>query len=497
MTFETLDIPIKFLKRNTGQIPGVPKNPRIIKDNNFKKLKDSIVQDPEMLELREIIAYKQGDDYIIIGGNMRFEALKALNFEKAKCKVITGETTTDQLKRIILKDNSAYGEWDFDELANEWEDSMINACAIDVPNFPSVEEIEEEKKQEEEEKLVKNLRKEWIVPPMSVFDTRQGEWQSRKTLWRSLVDNKTIGESREATLYKSPEMRYPKLYQETAAERKRLGISFREFLEKYCTEEQLAAEKTFGQGTSLFDPVLAEIVMKWFAPKNGKIIDPFGGEPTKGIVAGVLGYDYTAVEFRQDQVDVNKKACAKFPNVKYFCGDSNNIDKIVNEKDFDLCFTSPPYYDLEVYSKEDMSALGTYKEFMSSYFNIFKKCVEKLKDNAFVVVKVGEIRDRKTSVYRNFVGDNVVCFQALGLHYWNEIILVQPVGTAAMRADNGMAKRKVQHVHQNILVFKKEKSIVEKIHENVLVFYKGNPKKCDFPRLDVYDVEKLIENGKD
>ena len=152
MTFETLDIPIKSLKRNTGQIPGVPKNPRIIKDNNFKKLKDSIVQDPEMLELREIIAYKQGDEYIIIGGNMRFEALKALNFEKAKCKVITGETTPEQLKRIILKDNSAYGEWDFDELANEWDEALIRACAIDVPmpfDEEDVEKAQEEKAQEE------------------------------------------------------------------------------------------------------------------------------------------------------------------------------------------------------------------------------------------------------------------------------------------------------------------------------------------------------------
>ena len=143
MTFETLDIQIKSLKRNTGQIPGVPKNPRIIKDNNFKKLKDSIVQDPEMLELREIIAYKQGDDYIIIGGNMRFEALKALNFEKAKCKVITGETTPEQLKRIILKDNSAYGEWDFDELANEWEESLLTACAIEIPTMDEAKMEEE------------------------------------------------------------------------------------------------------------------------------------------------------------------------------------------------------------------------------------------------------------------------------------------------------------------------------------------------------------------
>lgn len=146
MKFETLSIPIKNLKRNTGQISGVPKNPRVIRDNNFRKLKDSIVQDPEMLELREIIAYKQGDDFIIIGGNMRFEALKALNYEVAKCKVITGDTTAEQLKRIILKDNSAYGEWDFDELANEWEESLLTACAIEIPTMeePKAEEEAEE-----------------------------------------------------------------------------------------------------------------------------------------------------------------------------------------------------------------------------------------------------------------------------------------------------------------------------------------------------------------
>ena len=116
---------IKDLKRNTGQIPGVPKNPRLIKDNNFRKLKESIEQDPEMLELREIIAYKYNDFFVIIGGNMRFEALKSLNYETVKCKVITGDVSTEQLKRIILKDNSAYGEWDFDDLANEWEESLL------------------------------------------------------------------------------------------------------------------------------------------------------------------------------------------------------------------------------------------------------------------------------------------------------------------------------------------------------------------------------------
>ena len=145
MKFETKEIAIKDLQRNTGQIAGVPKNPRLIKDNNFNKLKASIQQDPEMLELREIIAYEHEGKFICIGGNMRFEALKALGYTSAKCKVIS-ECDTEQLKRIILKDNSAYGEWDFDELANEWDSALLNACAIDIPTIdePKLEEEAEE-----------------------------------------------------------------------------------------------------------------------------------------------------------------------------------------------------------------------------------------------------------------------------------------------------------------------------------------------------------------
>lgn len=154
MIFETKNIPIKDLKRNIGQIPDVPKNPRLIKDNNFRKLKESILQDPEMLDLREIIAYNHNGQFVIIGGNMRFEALKALNYTTAKCKVIS-DVSTEQLKRIILKDNSAFGEWDFDDLANEWEETLLTACAIDVPIFdePKAEEEAEEDNFNPEETL--------------------------------------------------------------------------------------------------------------------------------------------------------------------------------------------------------------------------------------------------------------------------------------------------------------------------------------------------------
>lgn len=177
MKFETKEIAIKDLQRNTGQIAGVPKNPRLIKDNNFNKLKASIQQDPEMLELREIIAYEHEGKFICIGGNMRFEALKALGYTTAKCKVIS-ECDTEQLKRIILKDNSAYGEWDFDELANEWEEALLNACAIDIPTMevPKLEEEAEEDEadaRDDQEERKRDPESEIIVATVSLFGTTE------------------------------------------------------------------------------------------------------------------------------------------------------------------------------------------------------------------------------------------------------------------------------------------------------------------------------------
>ena len=221
------------------------------------------------------------------------------------------------------------------------------------------------------------------------------------------------------------------------------------------------------------------MVLSW---GGGAIHDPFGGEQTKGVVAGELGYKNKAVEFRQEQVDLNKEKTKQYKNVDYDCGDSNNIDKLVKEVDFDFCFTSPPYYDLEVYSKDDMSALGTYEEFMASYENIFRKCYDKMKDNTFLVVKICEIRDKKTGIYRGFVPDNIYCMERIGWHFYNEIILVNAIGTGALRANQNMRTRKVV-----------------KIHQNILVFYKGNVKDIGkyFPIDDFFN-ETLLqgeENG--
>ena len=85
---------------------------------------------------------------------------------------------------------------------------------------------------------------------------------------------------------------------------------------------------------------------------------------------------------------------------------------------------------------------------------IFAQSINRLNNNRFIVVKVGEIRD-KNGAYHNFVGDNIGIFKDLGLHYYNEIILLNQFGTAPLRFNNNFKTRKIVTLHQNILVFYK------------------------------------------
>ena len=127
-------------------------------------------------------------------------------------------------------------------------------------------------------------------------------------------------------------------------------------------------------------------------------------------------------------------------------------------KKYDLVFTSPPYYDLEIYSEseKDGSAFETYEKFIAWYEEIFRQAVDRMADNRFLVVKIGEVRNKKTGAYHNFLGDNISIFKRLGLHYYNEMVLVTAVGSLPIRVGRQFSiGRKIGKTHQNILVFYK------------------------------------------
>lgn len=105
---ETKKIPLSKLHLNTGQIKDVPKNPRFIKDERFAALKKSIEDDPEMLSLRELVAYDNSGELVVILGNMRYRAMKELGYKDAPVKVLPAET--DAKKAGVYEKDSYYIE---------------------------------------------------------------------------------------------------------------------------------------------------------------------------------------------------------------------------------------------------------------------------------------------------------------------------------------------------------------------------------------------------
>jgi len=119
-----------------------PNNPRLIKDDKFKKLCQSIKDFPEMLELRQIVVNK---DMIILGGNMRYKAAKEIGLKEIPV-IVADNLTPEQEREFLIKDNTSGGEWDWEVLANEWNSEELEAWGLDVPSFGTDEVLEKEQK---------------------------------------------------------------------------------------------------------------------------------------------------------------------------------------------------------------------------------------------------------------------------------------------------------------------------------------------------------------
>lgn len=149
MNFKSEMIPLSKIDNNTGQIDGVPKNPRYIKDHRYQKLKQSIVEDPEMLELRELLVYPMKNRFVVIAGNQRLAVCRELKFKETLCKILPADTSADKLKRYIIKDNIPYGDPDWDALANEWDETELIDWGLEIPFFDDKSKVEEINKTDE------------------------------------------------------------------------------------------------------------------------------------------------------------------------------------------------------------------------------------------------------------------------------------------------------------------------------------------------------------
>jgi hypothetical protein len=211
-------------------------------------------------------------------------------------------------------------------------------------------------------------------------------------------------------------------------------------------------------GTSIFDPVLCELVYRWFSPPAGLVLDPFAGGSVRGIVANKLGRRYCGVDLSARQIEANEEQaraiCAE-PKPEWINGDSRDVLASC-DKTADLIFSCPPYADLEVYSEDprDLSVME-HQEFLAAYRTIIELGCARLAADRFACFVIGDVRDRQ-GFYRNLPGATVAAFEAAGLRLYNDCILVTAVGSLPIRVRRQFeVSRKLGKTHQNVLVFVK------------------------------------------
>jgi len=158
-------------------------NPRLIKDNKFKKLVTSIKEFPEMLKLRPIVVNK---DMVVLGGNMRLKACKEAGLKEVYV-LKADDLTEEQQKEFIVKDNVGFGEWDWDILANEWDVDLLEEWGLEINIDNVIDKLEEDDDIELPQSVQLEPPKEYIL---IMAEPNSVDWEELKeTLKLKMVRN--------------------------------------------------------------------------------------------------------------------------------------------------------------------------------------------------------------------------------------------------------------------------------------------------------------------
>jgi len=290
---------------------------------------------------------------------------------------------------------------------------------------------------------IKEIEFEWIddIPPLfqeptiSILDRRSGRWQARKKYWKNQGIASELGRD-ENLIYR------PALDTDSSISKKIRAI---------------------GNGTSVFDPVLAECLIEWFSKEGDTIFDPFAGGSVRGLIASAKSRKYLGIDLSSNQIQENEKqlhlAKAGFEPI-WKQGDSSEMNSVV-PKCFraDFILSCPPYFNLEKYTTDenDLSNMS-WDSFLDSYRTIIKSSVSRLNENRFIAWVIGDVRD-KEGFLLPFIPETIKAFEDSGARLYNHAITADIIGSGAMV----MKER-----------FNKSRKIVTK-HQHCLVFVKGNP----------------------
>ena len=152
-------VQMKIEKVKLSEVKANPNNPRIIKDEKFNKLVESIKTFPKMLEIRPIVV---NSDMVVLGGNMRLKACKEAGLKEVPI-IRAEELTEEQQREFIIKDNVGFGEWDWDMIANEWDAEQITEWGLDIPLNDKIDQLEDGEEIELPQSVQLEPPKEYIL----------------------------------------------------------------------------------------------------------------------------------------------------------------------------------------------------------------------------------------------------------------------------------------------------------------------------------------------
>ena len=460
----------------------------------------------------KIIAGNKSQKAAIAAGIKRVRVIETTGDELIAVKRTDVELESEQGRKMALLDNLTT------QVNLAWDEAELQTITGEIEGFDpgdfgfdinAANKEAEEKQRKKQEREIRQLKDDFIMPPMSVLDTTKGLWQQRRNFWLEKTQIRSFF-GRDENITFSVTAQGSSFYE--------MKNQLRDELKREpTTDEVVKAINDAGiwmfAGTSVFDPVLCELMYRWYNVKGGKILDPFAGGSVRGVMAGQMMMEYHGNDLSERQVNENRiQADGAFPDEwvgprpRWTIGDSTQIDEILDadgfgNEQFDLVFSCP----------NDLSNM-TYDRFLPLYREIIRKCCAKLKDNRFAVFVVGEVRG-KDGEYYDFVGDTVQAFKDAGLKYYNELILLNQIGSTSMRVRKQFAeRRKNGKHHQNILVFAKgspetvndlyedinikkgmklfqEQRRISDVHNKVLVFFKGDHKNIhlDFEETTIPD----------
>lgn len=267
------------------------------------------------------------------------------------------------------------------------------------------------------------------APPFTVLNTREGIWRQRKAAWQTRIGMASMLGRKEGLISAQ-------------------GSVYHDLVPS-------------AQGTSVFDPVLAETAYRWYTGPGDHILDPFAGGSVRGIVAARLGRRYTGVDLSQDQIEENLTQ-AQPPTLRttdpvptYCLADSCELLPRMPPDQVDYLFSCPPYHDLEHYSDDpsDLSNMD-WDDFALAYDQVIQHAVRCLRPDRFAGWVVGDFRYGKHGYLRPFTASTIASFEAWGATLYDVVALLTPVGTGALRAAQQFnPSRKLVRTHQSLLVF--------------------------------------------